>query len=138
MQSRWLLILLATASLTASPAVIAGKWKVTFAGPPRTGPKTVGSIVLDLKVDGDRVTGLVRIGVWPGEAPIADGKLDGDRIRFTATGHLSSTTGIPTCEFVVTVHGDDMSLTMTAIANAGGPLPPGRSFEYTGHRMPDF
>jgi hypothetical protein len=136
MQSRWLLILLATASLTESPEDIAGKWKVSFAGPSGHAPKTVGAIVLDLKVDGDRVTGSVRIGVWPGEAPIADGKFDGDRIRFTATGHLGSTTGIPTCDFVVTVHGDDMSLTMTTIANAGGPLPPGKSFEYAGHRMP--
>ena len=100
----WMLILVAAAMLAAAPGHLTGTWKVLFAGPKERGPKTVGSIVFDLKVDGDNVTGLAHIGSWPGDAPIADGKIEGDRIIFTATGHLDSTTGIPTCKFVVTVH----------------------------------
>jgi hypothetical protein len=124
-----------TAALIASPVDASGSWKVLFSGPKEvSGPKTVGSILLDLKVDGDRVTGLVNIGAWPGEAPITDGKIEGDRMTFTATGHRTSTTGIPTCRFDVTVYGDEMSLTMTVIANAGGPLAPNLPYEYKGGR----
>lgn len=86
---QWILMLLACVLLTAAPANISGKWEVSYDGPPRTGPKTIGSMLLDLHVDGKVVTGMVQIGIWPGEAPIADGRIDGDRITFTATGHLS-------------------------------------------------
>jgi hypothetical protein len=72
---------------------------------------------------------------WPGDAPIADGKVDGDRITFTATGRLTSTTGIPTCRFVVTVHGDEMVLTMSVVANPGGPIGSGVAYEYKGKRI---
>lgn len=113
---------------------MSGSWKVVYAGPPRTGPKTVGSILLDLKVDHDVVSGTVKIGPWPGEAPIADAKLEGDHLTFTATGHLSSTTGIPTCQLDVTVRGGEMLVTLTTIKNAGGPLPLGRPFQYKGAR----
>jgi hypothetical protein len=134
MQLRWVLILMATVALAASPADISGTWKVVFNGPKDRAPKTVGSILLDLKVEGNAVTGLATIGAWPGEAPIADGKIDGDRITFTATGHLDSTTGIPTCQFEVTVHDGEMTLTMKAIKNAGGPLAPGMLYEYRGQK----
>ena len=113
---------------------MSGSWKVVYAGPPRTGPKTVGSILLDLKVDHDVVSGTVKLGPWPGEAPVADAKLEGDHLTFTATGHLSSTTGIPTCQLDVTVRGDEMFVTLTTIKNGGGPLPLGRAFEYKGVR----
>lgn len=82
----------------------------------------MGEIILDLKVDGKVVSKLVTIGAWPGEAPIADGKLDGKHITFNATGHLDSTTGIPTCHFEATIDGDDMDLKMKVIRNPGGPL----------------
>ena len=130
----WVLILFATLTAGASPADVSGKWKVRFSGPSNSAPKTVGSIILDLRVDGERVTGTVNIGVWPGEAPIADVRVDGDKITFTATGTRSSTTGIPTCKFVVTVRNDDMFLTMTVIANAGGPLAAGTPYEFSGKR----
>ena len=128
----WIAILLVSMALTAPASDVAGLWKVRFSGPPRRAPKTVGSMILDLTVDGDQVAGTVRIGTWPGEAPIADGKIEGERITFTATGYLSSTTGIPTCQFVATVHGDEMTVTMTAIRNPGGPLAPGAVYEYNG------
>ena len=135
MTRNWAVILLASLTLTASPADIAGTWKLRFAGPIQTAPKTIGSMVLDLKVDGTVVTGTAHIGSWPGDAPITDGKIEGDRITFTATGHLTSTTGIPTCLFEATVHGDEMLLTLRAIHNSGGPLGNGNPFQYTGARQ---
>ena len=128
------IFLLATA-LPASGADLTGTWKLGYAEPKGSGPKTVGSIVLELKAAADAVTGTAHIGAWPGDAPIADVKVDGDRITFTATGRLGSTTGIPTCQFVATVHGAEMTLTMTAIRNAGGPLGPGVPYEYAGKRQ---
>ena len=133
--TRWVLILLATLVPTASATDITGTWKTVFAGPMEHAPKTIGSIILILKTDGNVVTGTARIGVWPGDAPIADGKVDGDRITFTATGRLTSTTGIPTCRFVVTVHGDEMVPTMSVVANPGGPIGSGVAYEYKGKRI---
>ena len=113
---------------------MSGSWKVVYAGPPGTGPKTVGSILLDLKVDHLNVSGTVTIGPWPGEAPVTDAKLDGDHLTFTATGRLSSTTGIPTCQLDVTVHRDEMFVKLTTIKNGGGPLPLGVAYQYKGER----
>jgi hypothetical protein len=132
-----LLALLLAATLTLSAADATGIWKVTYAGSPEYAPKTVGSMILDLKVNGNVVTGTATIGAWPGEAPISDGKVEGDRITFTATGRLESTTGIPTCKLDVTMQGDEMHVVLTTIKNAGGPLPFGYAFNYTGKRKLD-
>jgi hypothetical protein len=137
MKFAWIAILFAAAALTASPSdTIAGTWKVKFDGPSERGPKTVGSIVLDLKIDGNTVTGLARIGTWPGDAPIADGRIDGNKVTFNATGSRGSTTGIPTCHFEATVDGDEMTLKMTAIKNPGGPLGEGVVYGYRGRKEP--
>ena len=96
MKSSWLAILMVVIALNASTTdQISGKWTLDFRAPGEQ-PKSVGEILLDLKVDGKAVSGLVTIGAWPGEAPIADGKLDGKHITFNATGHRDSATGIPT------------------------------------------
>jgi len=124
---------LASMALATSPTDIRGTWKVWFAGPRERAPKTVGSMVFDLNMDGENVTGMAHIGSWPGDAPITDGKIDGDRITFTATGHLDSTTGIPTCQFVITVHRDVVFVTMKAIKNAGGPVG-GGPYDYAGRK----
>lgn len=126
---------LLAATLTAStPDTRSGTWKVLFDAPREEAPKTVGSIILKLKVDGNSVTGTAVIGVWPGEATIADGKVDGNHIAFNATGRLGSTTGIPTCHFQVEVEGDEMNVRMTAIKNAGGPLGSDVVYSYKGKR----
>lgn len=129
-----LLIPLLVLALIAAPAGVNSKWKVNYKGDIKTAPKTVKSILLDLNIEGDTVTGTVNIGNWPGEAPIADGKIEGDQITFTATGHLNSTTGIPTCAFVVTLQGDQMDLRFSAVRNPGGPLAAGREYHYSGTR----
>ncbi|HEY2842074.1 MAG TPA: hypothetical protein VGJ09_00430 [Bryobacteraceae bacterium] len=133
---RWLLLPLAALLLSAAPTDLTGKWKVVFDGDPKKGPKTVGSILLDLSVEKDVVTGMVHIGSWPGDAPIADGKIENGHITFNATGHLSSTTGIPTCAFDVTVHDDEMRLAFRATENAAG-LGQGKEFHYVGKRQLD-
>jgi hypothetical protein len=137
MKSNGILILLVGLTLNAAPADLSGTWKVVYDGPPGTGPRTVGSILLDLKVDGNVVSGTAHIGPWPGLAPIADGMIDGDHLTFTATGTLGSTTGIPTCKFDVVVHDDEMVVIMKAIKNAGGPLELGREYKYRGKRRLD-
>src|SRR4051794_23857195 len=105
MKSLWVATLLTATTLAAAPADFAGTWKVKYQGPPMTGPKTIGSMILAFTVEGDRVTGIAHLGLWPGVAPIADGKIDGDRISFTARGYLSSSTGIPTCRLEGTLSG---------------------------------
>jgi hypothetical protein len=131
------LVLLLAATLTLSAADVTGIWKVTYAGSPGSAPKTVGSMILDLKVNGSVVTGTATIGAWPGEASISNGKIEGNHITFTATGVRGSTTGIPTCKLDVTMQDDEMHVVLTAIENAGGPLPFGYAFNYTGKRKPD-
>jgi len=131
MKFRFVTLLVAAVAF-AAPEDVAGIWKLEYSGP-GTGPRTVVSIILDLKVDGTLVSGTAHIGSWPGDAPIVDAKLDGDRITFTATGHLDSTTGIPTCQFVATLRGDEMVVVMTTIKNPNGVLGYGPS-EYKGKR----
>jgi hypothetical protein len=136
MKSSWLASLMVAIALNASPTdQISGKWTLDFCAPVEQ-PKSVGEILLDLKVDGMAVSGLVTIGAWPGEAPIADGKLDGKHITFNATEHRDSTTGIPTCHFEATVDGDEMDLKMTVIRNPGGPLGAGIIYDFKGKKDP--
>jgi len=130
--ARWAPILVATVALNASAPGVTGTWKVSAAK--RAAFKTIGSIVLELKADGNRVTGTARIGVWPGDAPIEDGVIEGNTVTFTATGTRTSTTGIPTAKIVAAVDGDAMDLMLSFIAN----VPPGAGgvYEYKGGRQP--
>ncbi len=134
MKSLCMLLLFARAILGAVPADFTGTWKVKYAGPPNTGPKTIGSMIFDFKVDAGKVTGMARIGSWPGYAPIADGKIDGDRISFTATGHLPSTTGVPTCLLNGNLSGGELAIQLSTIRNPGGPGS-GGVYEYRGARI---
>ena len=130
MRFRCLLVLLASAILTASTPDFSGKWMVKYTGPRERGLKTVGSIALDMDVHGDTVTGMAHIGNWPGDAPIADGKVQGNHISFNATGHLNSSSGIPTCHFEIDVHDTAMDLKMTLSRNPGANV-----YEFAGTRQ---
>jgi hypothetical protein len=127
-----MLILLAAIALAAPAADVAGNWQFDPEGDP---PRTVGSIVLKLRVSGDQVTGIADIGSWPGSAPIEDGKIEGDKITFTARGQRDSTTGKPKCSFVGTLRNDEMSLTMTVVENAGGPLAGDTPYNFSGKKI---
>ena len=132
----WLATLLTATCLAAAPADFAGTWRVKYIGPPMSGPKTIGSMILAFTVDGDHVNGIAHIGSWPGFAPIANGKVEGDQISFTARGYLSSTTGIPTCRLEGTLSGGELLIRLSTIQNPGGPGS-GGVWEYRGGKLDD-
>jgi hypothetical protein len=136
MKSIWVTTLLTATSLAAAPADFAGTWKVKYAGPPMTGPKTIGSMIFAITIDGDHVSGMAHIGAWPGVAPIADGKVEGDRISVTARGYLSSTTGIPTCLLEGMMSGGELVIHLSQIKSIGGPGA-GGVYEYRGGKIDD-
>ena len=131
MKGTSVVVLLAATAFVTSGADIAGTWKLRNPAP-GTGLKTVGSITLALNVDGETLTGTAHIGSWPGDAPIANGKVNGDHITFEATGHLTSSSGIPTCYFDATLMGDEMVLSMR-MRNPGGAL--GNPFRFQGKKQ---
>jgi hypothetical protein len=134
---KWILpaVFLAAIPAIASGADFAGTWKVTYAGAPSSGPKTIGSMIFDFKINGSELVGMADIGAWPGPAPIAEGRVDGDHISFAATGHLPSTTGTPTCQVEGTLSEGELVIKLIAVRNAGGPLSAGDVHEYRGRRL---
>ncbi|MBI3694907.1 MAG: hypothetical protein HY238_08725 [Acidobacteria bacterium] len=71
-----LLSLLLAAGAWATP--VDGRWVVTFQT-----PKGTKELVLNLKADGDRLTGTVGMGRKGRAVQIVDGKINGDEISFT-------------------------------------------------------
>ncbi len=106
--TRWLLIFLATLTLTASGHDLDGTWRAPL--PPGEGPKSCPEFVFELTAAGDQVTGKVHMGNWPGEAPVSEGKIEGGRFSFVAVGRLWSSSGYPKLRFIGTVKGNEMEL----------------------------
>src|SRR5690348_12699910 len=88
-------LLTAALVFTASAADLDGTWKAVFLGDPGTWPKMVAFMTFDVKTDGNQVTGIAHMSSWPGNAPITEGKLEGDRITFTALGNSPWRSGGP-------------------------------------------
>ena len=111
-------ILASMLPLTASANNIDGKWKAWFVGPMANQPMTVAEMVFDLKAKGNTLTGLVYMANWPGDAPISDGKIDGNRISFTAIGKHPwksggegwRSSGYPRLKFSGTIQGSKIKL----------------------------
>ncbi|HXN24941.1 MAG TPA: hypothetical protein VOA41_19590 [Candidatus Dormibacteraeota bacterium] len=78
---RWLLLLVAAFSITASAAQINGNWKASI----KTSNATFENRFV-FKTDGHELTGTVQSGNGP-ELPISEGQIDGDNISFTAVQH---------------------------------------------------
>ena len=76
MKSLWILALMAMCSMAALAADASGTWKASLETPNGTMENT-----FTLKVDGDKLTGTVTMGQF-GEAPISEGKVDGDTVSF--------------------------------------------------------
>ncbi len=74
----------APAASNADP--LDGVWKAQFTGPVGETPKMVSEIFFDVDAHGDGLTGTVHAAHWPGDAPISDGKIEGNRVRFTMVG----------------------------------------------------
>src|SRR5262245_27365776 len=137
MKSLRLTLLASILILPAAAADIAGTWKAVFTCPLEQRPKMVSEIILHLAVDGDTLTGTVHAGNWPGVAPIADGRIEGDRISFTMTGSSAwmsrgpqgEASGYPKLSFTGTIEGGEMKLQLvwTSVMIYG---PPSRGAEY--------
>ena len=72
-----------------------GKWRtVVVAGKQH---KTFGEVFLDLKADGEKLTGTATMGdmKWPGSATIQDGRIEENRFSFTWVGTVESCGGVP-------------------------------------------
>jgi len=105
----------------AAQSTPTGTWRtVVTPGQPRERmPKMFGEVLLDLKAEGTTLTGTATMGDgWPGSAPIADGKIEGNRFSFTWTGTVASAGGVPLrssyphLTFTGTVDGNQMNLSM--------------------------
>ena len=114
-------ILLLTALSTAAHASdINGTWKAVFTGPQGERPKMVSEMTFKLIVEGNRLTGDAHIAAWPGDGPLLDGVVDGDRIRFTvigkspwkSSGPQGSASGFPKLTFTGTVQDNVMQITL--------------------------
>jgi hypothetical protein len=116
-----LALLLAATASQAFAADLTGSWKAIFKAPPMERPKTVSEMFFDLKADGGKFTGTAKIGSWPGDGPVLDGKIVGDRISFTfigkspwkMSGPSGDASGLPRLTFVGTIRGDEIQLTAT-------------------------
>lgn len=111
------MVLLGAAALPAACADISGTWKATFTGELGSRPKMVSEIVLELYTrDGGAISGIAHMGAWPGDAPLRDGRVEGDRISFTACGSSpwrsksasGNSSGLPKLSFTGTIHGDEI------------------------------
>ena len=117
---RWLLILLAAVAVKASAADVTGIWEARFTGPIGERPKMVSKMVFNIRVEGENVTGMAHMSVWPGDAPITEGKIEGNKISFTVVGEKPWTaggssrysSGYPKLVFTGTVNGEKMQLTV--------------------------
>jgi len=98
----------------AAAADISGKWRAEFNTP--DGEKRVNTFVF--KVDGDKLTGTV--AGTQDEAPIQDGKIQGDEVSFTADRFFGKVT------YKGKVQGDEIRLTASLEGN---------SFEMTAKRV---
>jgi len=72
-------------------------------------------------VHGKTLSGDARMKEWPFDAPISDGKMDGDRFSFTVIGQSpytvtnagGTTIGYPKLVFTGTLDGKTMTLSLT-------------------------
>jgi hypothetical protein len=120
MKSLWILALMAVCSLAALASDASGTWKATVETPNGAMENT-----FTLKVDGDKLTGTITMGQF-GEAPISEGKVDGDNVSFLVVREFNGN------QFRINykgkVAGDEMKLT-------GEVVGMDRTFEMTATRV---
>jgi len=120
MKSLWILSLMAVCSLVALAADVSGTWKASVETPNGTMEST-----FTLKVDGDKLTGTITMGPM-GEAPISEGKVDGDNVSFAVVRERDGN------QFRINykgkVAGDEMKIT-------GEVVGMDRTFEMTAKRV---
>ena len=99
-------------AVDALPKELEGKWIARFVGRLENRPKMIGQIVLDLRVEGNELTGVVHTSIWPGDCSISQGKVEHGRFSFVATGAIPSSSGIPILNFKGEIHGRRLKLVM--------------------------
>ena len=98
----------------AAQVAPAGRWRAVLV---RDEFADFNQVILDLDVDGTKLTGTADVGHsalvpgYPGLNMIDDGKIDGNRFSFTWTAPRASSGGYLHMKFTGTVDGDRMKLT---------------------------
>jgi hypothetical protein len=128
-----LIAILLWVSPLAFAGSIDGTWIAEFTDPPGRQPITVDKATFEIRQDGNKLTGMAHVGKWPGDAPITEGKIEGDHFSFTVVsdspwrstqaGSTEVTVGYPKLEFSGTIEGGEMTLTLkwSAIIVEGNP-----------------
>jgi hypothetical protein len=62
-------------TVDASSKELEGKWTARFVGRLEYRPKMIEQVVLDLRVEGDGLTGVAHTNIWPGDCSISQGKV---------------------------------------------------------------
>jgi hypothetical protein len=83
--------------------------------------KTFAEVTLEFKVEGSTLTGTAHIGdnIYPGIAPVSEGRINGDRVSFTVVGRTPSSKGIPAMTFHGVIGGDHIELTIHMVVDTG-------------------
>jgi hypothetical protein len=107
----------------------------------------VAEIVFDLKAKGDTLTGMAHMRNWPGDAPISDGKIDGNRISFTVIGKHPwksggegwRSSGYPRLKFTGAIRGNKVKfrLSWDSILIYGTRGAETSTYEMEGKKMPE-
>jgi hypothetical protein len=138
------LTFLAMAASYLSAAEIDGTWKARFTTAQSSLPMTVSEVTFDLKVVGNKISGMAHVGSWPGDAEISQGAIEGDHFTFTAIGHLpwrrSSggvvSGGYPKLVFSGKLTGDDMTMKLDwGNVMYAGDEEPVRGYELAARRV---
>jgi hypothetical protein len=106
-------------AILSAQANAVGNWKAVFVGPMGPRPQMVDAVTFTIQATSSGFTGTARAEPeWPGDLDVSDVKLEGDQLKFTATGRTGwSVNGqyhcCPRLVFVGTIKDDEMTLTMT-------------------------
>jgi hypothetical protein len=122
-QARLALVFVALLIVPASAQVgLSGSWKVEVIRPAGLIPHHAFNLpsALELETDGTKLTGTIRMGLWPGACPI-EGIIKGDRFSFTASSHVWSSDGFAKMGFTGTLKGETITLTLESLGYASCP-----------------
>jgi hypothetical protein len=135
------LILLASPATAGSDVDVAGTWNAVFTGAPTERPKVPSKIILDLKVEGNKLTGMAHMRPYPGDAPLSEGTVNRDQVAFTVLGKLpfgvngERVTGFANLVFTGTIRGKEMELAVQwGSVLVSGEKRPGPTFHMQGKK----
>ena len=138
------IVLIAAAAFGACAADLSGDWKAVFTGPPSEWPKTVSEMTFHLAMEGERLTGTAHMGSFPGDGPVTDGWIDGDRFGFTVvtpnrwwnSGPPRAASGFPKLVFSGAIEEGQMKIrvAMDSVMIYGNPSIP-KEFAMLGARV---